>query len=183
MTVRTVTLAAMAAVAALAPAGARAAGWTSPQTLSPPSGTPSGTPTLAFDARGWALATWADRLGGRRSASSPPSASGFRPQRVAPDTGEEVLEGAPPAPVVDGAGGVIAIQQRRLGASCGLATRFALAPRFGNVNGTFAPAPTPWTVYSHTEPPAVAPPAMRAGWRSSPGSGSSATRGDAASVR
>jgi len=155
MSVRTATIAAVAAVAVLAPAAARGAGWTAPQMLSSASGAPSGTPTLAFDARGWAFAAWADRLGGHRSASRPPAASRFRPQRVAPDTGEEVLEGAPPAPVVDAAGGVVAIQQRRLGPACGLATRFALTPRFGKVDGTFAPGQTAWTVYSHTEPPAV----------------------------
>jgi hypothetical protein len=146
-------LGAVAVVLAFAPVSARERAWTSPQALS--SGLPSGTPTLAFDARGWAFATWADRSGGRRSASRAPSASSFGPQRTAPDTGEEVLEGPPPAPVVDAKGGVIAVQERRLRNACGVAIKFGLTPRFGNVNGTFAPAQGAWTIYSHTLPPAV----------------------------
>ena len=58
--------------------------------------------------------------------------------------------------MVDGAGGVVALQQRKLGPACGLATRFALTPRFGSVTGAFARARAGWTVFSHTEPPAVA---------------------------
>src|SRR5512132_291612 len=87
------------ALVCLAPAGAAAGTWRSPQTLS--TGPAAGTPTLGFDALGGALATWATRSGaGRRSASRPPSAAEFGPDRAAPNIGEEVVEGAPPAPVV-----------------------------------------------------------------------------------
>ena len=152
-------LAALLAVAAplAVPSGAMAAAgpWTSPQTLS--SGRAAGTPTLAFDARGAALATWATARGtGRRSASRPPGAARFRHERATPTIGEEVVEGVPPAPVVDGSGHVIAIQQRRIRPACGLGTMFTLTPRFGRVNGTFAPARGGWTIVSRSEPPAVA---------------------------
>jgi hypothetical protein len=137
------------------PAGAAAGTWRSPQMLS--TGRAAGTPTLGFDAHGAALATWASARGaGRRSASRPPSAAAFRADRAAPNIGEEVVEGPPPAPVVDGSGGVIAIQQRTIRPACGLGTLFELTPRFGRVNGTFAPARSGWTIFSHTEPPAVA---------------------------
>jgi hypothetical protein len=129
--------------------------WTSPQTLS--TRPAAGTPTLAFDARGAALATWATARGtGRRSASRPPSAAAFESDRAAPSIGEEVVEGLPPAPVVDSSGRVIAIQQRRIRPACGLGTMFTLTPRFGRVNGMFAPARGGWTIFSHSEPPAVA---------------------------
>jgi hypothetical protein len=134
---------------------AAAGPWTSPQTLS--TGRASGTPTLAFDARGAALATWATARGtARRSASRPSGAATFRHERPAPSIGEEVVEGIPPAPVVDSSGGVIAIQQRRIRPACGLGTMFTLTPRFGRVNGTFAPTRGGWTIFSRSEPPAVA---------------------------
>jgi hypothetical protein len=146
----------VAAALGVAPsAGAAAGTWRSPQTLS--TGRAAGTPTLGFDAHGGALATWATASrAGRRSASRLPLAAAFRPDRAAPNIGEEVVEGPPPAPLVDGSGGVIAIQQRKIRPACGLATLFTLTPRFGRVNGRFAPARSGWAIFSHTEPPAVA---------------------------
>lgn len=136
-------------------AGIAAGPWSTPQTLS--AGAAAGTPTLAFDARGGALATWAATgSGGRRSASRLPSATRFGTSRVAPDIGAEVIEGLPPAPVVDASGGVVAVQQRKARSACGLGTAYTLTPRFGRVNGTFSPARGHWTIISRTEPPAVA---------------------------
>ena len=155
MTARVVSLLGLATMLALSAGGAARADWTPPDRLS--AGEASGTPTLAFDARGWALATWAQRFGaGRRSASRAPAAAAFRPDRPAPGLGDEVVESPPPAPVVDRAGGVLAVQQRKLGHACGVATRYALTPRFGRVTGTFASAGRARVVFSHTEPPAVA---------------------------
>jgi hypothetical protein len=153
------TLALISAVVGLclsSAAGAAAGRWTSPQRLT--AGLGAGTPTLGFDGRGAALATWATAApgAGRRSASRAPTRVAFGPSRTAPDIGEEVIEGLPPAPVIDRSGGVIAIEQRRVRPACGLATIFDLTPRFGRVNGTFARARGGWRIFSHTEPPAVA---------------------------
>ena len=156
--IRQPSAALLAVIALLAvPSGAMAATglWTSPQTLS--TDRAAGTPTLAFDGRGAALATWATARGtGRRSASRPPAAAMFQHQRAAPNIGGEVVEGLPPAPVLDSSGHVIAIQQRRIRPACGLGTMFTLTPRFGRVNGTFAPARGGWTIFSRSEPPAAA---------------------------
>jgi len=152
----------MGAVGVAPCSGAVASTWSSPQTLSKRPA--AGTPTLAFDGHGSAMATWATAFGaGRRSASRPPSTAAFAPDRAAPDIGEEVVEGLPPAPVIDSSGHVIAIQQRKIRPACGLATIFTLTPRFGHANGTFAPARGGWTIFSHTEPPAVALAANRRG--------------------
>jgi hypothetical protein len=129
--------------------------WTSPQTLS--TAPAAGTPTLAFDASGAALATWATaRVAGRRAASRTAAVATFRHDRGIPNIGQEVVEGLPPAPVVDSSGHVIVIQQRRIRPACGLGTMFTLTPRFGRVNSTFAPAVGGWTIFSRSEPPAVA---------------------------
>ena len=151
----TVVLAA-AVMLGVAPAVAVGAStWTSPQRLS--AAAARGTPTIAFDARGWALATWAPAVdGGRRSASRSPSASSFRASRAAPDIGEEVIEALPPAPIADHSGNVVAVEQRKIRAACGLATIYDLTPRLGRMNGEFYRALGRWTVYSHTEPPALA---------------------------
>ena len=138
-------------------AAAAAGSWTTPQPLS--TGPAVGTPTLAFDARGWAFSTWAngsDRPPARWSASRTPSAAAFRHARPAPFIGEETVEAPPPAPVVDNSGTVITLQQRRIRGGCGLAEIYTLTPRFGRVNGSFAPAHGGWTIFSHTIPPAVA---------------------------
>ena len=153
------TLALISAVVGLclsSAAGAAAGRWTSPQRLT--AGLGAGTPTLGFDGSGAALATWATAApgAGRRSASRAPTRVAFGPSRTAPDIGEEVIEGLPPAPVIDRSGGVIAIEQRRVRPASGLATIFDLTPRFGRVNGTFARARGGWRIFSHTEPPAVA---------------------------
>lgn len=144
-----------AAVLSIWPAAGAAAAWTSPQTLSPAPA--AGTPTLSFGDDGGALATWATAGGaGRRSAARLPSRAAFGPSRAAPDIGQEIVEGLPPAPVVDRSGRVIAIAQRKVRPACGLATIYTLTPRFGRVSGSFAPARGSWTIFSHTEPPAVA---------------------------
>jgi hypothetical protein len=153
---RVVLLVGLAANLAVAAGGPARAAWSPPDRLS--TGDASGTPTLAFDARGWALATWAQRFGaGWRSASRAPSAAVFAPDRPSPDLGEEVVESVPPAPVVDRAGGVIAVQQRELGDACGgAARRYELTSRFGRVTGTFARAGRARVVFSRIQPPAVA---------------------------
>jgi len=148
-------IAAVAALGAGPGANAATAAWSSPQTLSP--GLAGGTPTLAFDAAAAALTTWASASRAARfSASRTPSAITFKAQRAAPNIGEEIVEGLPPAPLVDDAGHVVAIAQRKVRPACGLATIYTLTPRFGRMSGSFAPARGTWTVYSHTEPPAVA---------------------------
>jgi hypothetical protein len=134
--------------------GAAAGTWTTPQTLS--TAPAFGTPTIAFDARGWAFSTWATRSDRQRSASRTPSAAAFRHDRPAPFIGEETVEGLPSAPVVDRSGHVVVLQQRSIRDACGLATIYTLTPRFGSVNGTFAPAHGGWTIFSHTIPPDVA---------------------------
>ena len=154
--VRRFLLAGVLGVLAIAPvSGAAASGaWTTPQVLS--TRTVSGTPTLAFDARGWAFSTWPSAGEHQQSASRPPSAVAFRPHRVTPYPGEETVESAPPAPVVDDSGEVIALQERRGRDTCGLATLVTLTPRFGRVNGAFARARGGWTISSHTLPAAAA---------------------------
>ena len=77
--------------------------------------------------------------------------------------------------MVDSFGDVIAIQQRKVRPACGLATNFSLTPRFGRVNGAFVPARGGWSIFSHTEPTAVALAEMAAGWRSWPGCSCSGT--------
>ena len=129
-------------------------GWTMPQVLW--TGSTPGTPALAFDARGWAFSSWPTVGERQQSASRPPSAAAFRRPRGAPFSGEGTVEAPPPAPVVDDSGGVITLQQRRIGDTCGLATLYRLVPRFGRVNGEFARAHGGWTILSHTIPPAVA---------------------------
>lgn len=66
------------------------------------------------------------------------------------------MEGPPPAPVLDDSGDVVALQQRRIRDTCGLAIVFTLTPRLGRVNGAFSRATGGWTILSHTLPPAAA---------------------------
>jgi hypothetical protein len=144
----------LAATAAIARSDA-GTGWTTPQRLA--TGEARGTPSILLDARGWALTTWRPATGGgRRLASRAPSSSLFRAERAAPDIGDEVVEAPPPGPVVDRSGQVIAVQQRKVRHACGLSTVYELTPRFGRMNGTFSAPRGRWTVFSHTEPPAIA---------------------------
>ncbi len=155
------TLSLIAVAVALGVPPATAATWSAPQALSP---SPAfGTPTLGFDAHGSAFTTWAAGRDRRRSASRAPSAATFGRDRAAPFVGEETVEGPPSAPVVDDSGQVIALQQRRVRDACGRAVIYTLTPRFGQVNGTYAPGRGGWTIYSHTIPPKLALAGSRSG--------------------
>ena len=143
---------------ALAP-GIAGASWSAPDTLSSGSGLsgPAGTPTLAFDSRGRALATWPVSFGRRwRLASRAPGASRFGAERAAPQLGHEVVEGAAPAPVLYGADRVVAVQQRKLGPGCGGRARYDIESRFGRSTGAFRPPRRIARIHSSLEPPTIA---------------------------
>jgi hypothetical protein len=155
-----VTRAATAAAGiALLPASAALASWSPADTLSSPSADallrPTGTPGLAIDASGGALATWArDFQRGWRLARRPAGAARFASERGAPYLGDEVVEREAPAPLAYGAGHAVAIEQRRGRSTCGgLATRYALAARTGP---QLAAARHLATIFSNQQPPPLA---------------------------
>ncbi len=129
------------------------ASWSAPQTLSSREAT--GTPALGIDAHGAALATWARPFGrGWRLASRPAGADAFGPQRAAPYLGDEVVDGALPAPLVYGDRRTLALEQHKGRSTCGgLATRYALAARSGP---RLAGARHLATIFSHQQPPPLA---------------------------
>ena len=137
-------------------AGRTRADWSAPDALSKASpdaaDAASGTPTIAFDARGTALATWAHALGRRwRLARRPADAAAFRSERAAPYLGDEVVDRELPVPLAYGNGGAVALEQRKGGSTCGgLATRFAVVARTGR---ELRGARHLVTMFSHQQPP------------------------------
>jgi hypothetical protein len=148
-----------AAGIALLPACAALASWSPADRLSSPSADalrrPTGTPALAIDASGGALATWArDFQRGWRLARRPAGAARFGAERGAPYLGDEVVEREAPAPLAYGAGRAVAIEQRRGRSTCGgLATRYALAAR---TEPSLAATRHLATIFSHQQPPPLA---------------------------
>jgi hypothetical protein len=135
------------------------AAWSAPDALSQATAdaiaAPFGTPTIAFDAGGTALATWARTFGrGWRLARRPAGAAAFGSERVAPYLGDEVVDRELPVPLVYGSGGAVALDQRKGGSACGgLATRYAVAARTGR---ELRGARHLVTMFSHQQPPPLA---------------------------
>ena len=154
------------------------ASWSAPQTLSSREAT--GTPALGIDVHGAALATWARQFGrGWRLASRPAGADAFGLQRAAPYLGDEVVDGALPAPLVYGDRRALALEQHKGRSTCGgLATRYALAARSGP--GSPAPATSPPSSRTSSRRRSRSP-ATDTESRSPPGSSTRATRAAAAS--
>ena len=123
-----------------------AARWSAPGDISSPTYR-VGSPSLAFDRRGRALAAWSwyrstGAQGGWRSATRAPGrATAFAPERWAPPLGLEDIDPLLSAPVLFGSTRALAIEQRGLGfdARCN-GYRFSLAARFGRSDGVFGAA-------------------------------------------
>jgi hypothetical protein len=150
---------AAAAATTLAFAPPALASWSAPDRLSSPSASsvhqPTGTPSLGIDARGNALATWAQGFGRDwRLARRTAGAATFGTERAAPDLGGEVVDADLPVPLVYGSGQAVAIEQRRGRSTCGgFATRYALTARAGPRLATARPLAT---ILSHRQPPPLA---------------------------
>jgi len=122
-----------------------AAPWSAPQDVSSPSAQ-LGSPSLAFDRRGRALAAWSwyrssgVQAGWRSSTRPPGRATVFAPEQPAPPLGLADFP-LPAAPVLFGSTRALAIEQRNLGydARCD-GYRFSLAARFGRSDGVFGVA-------------------------------------------